>query len=138
MDIREALAFAKQCAQFAKEANVPFNLNFNLNFPFSLFSASDFSTMITPSVNPTSDVGSSSSPAAVVSPKPTPSYTPPFPREGDYNAVREYVEERKKYDSVFLQYCKTHNRTQLCNRLTEEFGWEVKVDSYGKNVNRNL
>ena len=64
MDIRETLAFAKQCAQFAKEANVPFNLNFNLNFPFSLFSASDFSAMITPSINPTSDVGKHSFSAA--------------------------------------------------------------------------
>ena len=64
-------------------------------------------------------------------------YTPPIPRKGDYNAVREYVEERKKYDPVFLQYCKTHNRTELCNRLSDEFGWIVRVESYGKNVNRN-
>lgn len=64
MEIHEALAFAKQCAQFAKEANVPFNLNFNLNFPFSLFRASGFSAMITPSINPTSNVGSSSFSAA--------------------------------------------------------------------------
>ena len=88
----------------------------------------------------------SSSPAASNKPErseapqssPASNYTPPFPREGDYNSVREYVEERKKYDPVFLQYCKTHNRTELCNRLTDEFGWTVKVDSYGKNVNRNL
>ena len=61
----------------------------------------------------------------------------PFPCEGDYNAVRIYVEERKKHDEVFRLYCQTHSRKQLCERLSDEFGWEVNVDSYGKNVNRN-
>lgn len=62
----------------------------------------------------------------------------PIPRKGDYNSVREYVEERKKCDEVFLQYSRTHTRKQLCDRLTDEFGWVVDVNSYGKNLARNL
>lgn len=89
------------------------------------------------------DIAVDSEPTCPVTANPSPashapSYKPPYPREGDYNSVREYVEERKKYDPIFLDYCKSHNRTQLCERLTDEFGWNVNVDSYGKNVNRNL
>lgn len=60
-----------------------------------------------------------------------------YPEEGDYNAVREYVEYRKEHDSVFLHYCQTHGRKQLCNRLSEEFGWQVEAHSYSVNLGRN-
>ena len=60
-----------------------------------------------------------------------------YPEEGDYNAVREYVEERKEHDKVFRDYCVTHGRKELCNRLTEEFGWPVDAHSYTVNLNRN-
>lgn len=59
------------------------------------------------------------------------------PREGDYNAVREYVEQRKKQDEVFKNYCLKHTRKQLCHFLSDEFGWEVDDHSYGRNFNRN-
>ena len=60
-----------------------------------------------------------------------------YPPEDDYNAVREYVKERKKKDGVFKQYCATHTRKELCERLTDEFGWVVDVKSYGRNLQRH-
>lgn len=41
-------------------------------------------------------------------------YTQPVPREGDYNGVRIYIEERKRYDEQFKDYCIHHNRKELC------------------------
>ena len=60
-----------------------------------------------------------------------------YPEEGDYNAVREYVEHRKEHDAVFKNFCHSHSRADLCNRLTEEFGWPVDARSYGKNLQRH-
>ena len=65
-------------------------------------------------------------------------YTPPIPREGDYNAVRLYIEERKKYDEAFRDYCLHHNRRELCGFLTKEFGWFVDDKSLGRNIQRNI
>ena len=59
------------------------------------------------------------------------------PVEGDYNAVREYVEKRKQIDTVFKQYCNSHTRAQLCERLSEEFGWSIDKKSYARNVQRH-
>ncbi len=71
------------------------------------------------------------------SPKEKP-YTPPVPREGDYNGVRLYIEERKRYDESFKDYCSHHNRKELCTYLTKEFGWFVDDKSLGKNISRNI
>ena len=60
-----------------------------------------------------------------------------YPEQGDYNAVREYVERRKVQDDVFKIYCKNHTRRELCDRLTDEFGWVVDANSYGKNIQRH-
>ena len=60
-----------------------------------------------------------------------------YPAEGDYNAVREYVDYRKQNDEVFRNYCVTHGRKELCNRLSDEFGWPVDAHSYTVNINRN-
>ncbi len=65
-------------------------------------------------------------------------YTPPIPREGDYNGVRLYIEERKRYDESFKDYCSHHNRKELCVLLTKEFGWFVDDKSLGKNISRNI
>lgn len=65
-------------------------------------------------------------------------YTPPIPREGDYNGVRLYIEERKKYDESFKDYCSHHNRKELCLLLTKEFGWFVDDKSLGRNIQRNI
>ena len=61
----------------------------------------------------------------------------PIPEEGNYNAVREYIEERKKYDKVFMQYCKSHSRKKVCEFLSIEFGWDVDEHSLGANINRH-
>lgn len=60
-----------------------------------------------------------------------------YPKEGVYNDVRAYVEQRKTQDPVFKQYCMNHNRKELCQRLSIEFGREVDPRSYGQNVRRN-
>ena len=60
-----------------------------------------------------------------------------YPKEGDYNAVREYVEARKAQDAVFKEFCKSHTRAELCEHLTNEFGWYVDKKSYGRNVQRH-
>ena len=60
-----------------------------------------------------------------------------YPEEGDYNGVREYVDQRKEHDAVFRNYCLSHGRKQLCERLSVEFGWPVDARSYGKNLQRH-
>lgn len=67
----------------------------------------------------------------------TTSYQPPIPKENDYNAVREYITERKKYDEAFRLYWDCHNLKQNCIYLTEEFGWIVDDHSLGTNLNRH-
>lgn len=77
-------------------------------------------------------------PANETAPKKEPAYTPPIPREGDYNGVRLYIEERKKYDEQFKDFCLNHNRKELCTFLTKEFGWFVDDKSLGRNIQRNI
>ena len=60
-----------------------------------------------------------------------------YPDKDDYSGVREYVESRKVQDPVFKAYCKSHTRTELCARLSDEFGWYVNPKSYGKNLQRH-
>lgn len=80
---------------------------------------------------------SSEIPTREESPKEKP-YSPPIPRKGDYNGVRLYIEERKRYDESFKDYCSHHNRKELCTYLTKEFGWFVDDKSLGKNISRNI
>jgi hypothetical protein len=60
-----------------------------------------------------------------------------FPSTNDYNAVREYVEMRKEQDPIFRRYCNSHTRKQLCERLSDEFGWIVDSQNFGRNINRH-
>ena len=62
---------------------------------------------------------------------------PATPREGDYTAVRLYIEHRRQQDEEFKQYCLTHTRRDLCRRLSVEFSWIVDPVSLGRNINRN-
>ena len=64
-------------------------------------------------------------------------WTKAYPKENDYNAVREYVERRKANDKVFQNYCLTHSRKELCERLTDTFGWVVSDKNYGRNIQRH-
>lgn len=65
-------------------------------------------------------------------------YQPPIPKEGEgYNAVREYIAERRKYDENFRIYWDSHNLKQNCEFLTKEFGWIVDDHSLGTNLNRH-
>lgn len=94
----------------------------NSDIPSSSSGAPDFSSEI---------------PTREETPKEKP-YTPPVPRKGDYNGVRLYIDERKRYDESFKDYCSHHNRKELCTYLTEEFGWFVDDKSLGKNISRNI
>ena len=60
-----------------------------------------------------------------------------FPAEGDYTAVRKYVEARKEKDEIFRQYCMNHSRKDLCERLSIEFGWVLDVRSFARNIQRH-
>ena len=64
-------------------------------------------------------------------------YQPPIPKQNDYNAVREYIAERKKYDEAFRIYWDSHNLKENCVYLTHEFGWIVDDHSLGTNLNRH-
>jgi hypothetical protein len=66
-----------------------------------------------------------------------PPYLPPIPKENDYNAVREYITERKKYDEDFRIFWNSHNLKQNSAYLTQEFGWIVDDHSLGTNLNRH-
>lgn len=59
------------------------------------------------------------------------------PKENDYNAVREYIEQRKQQDEVFKAFCKDHTRKQVCEFLSAEFGWQVDAHHLGVNMGRN-
>jgi len=60
-----------------------------------------------------------------------------YPKEGDYTAVRIYVEKRKKNDPVFREYCVNNSRKKLCERLSDEFGWTLDERSYARNIQRH-
>ena len=61
----------------------------------------------------------------------------PIPRERKYSEVRRYIEERKRFDEEFKNFCINRSLRDLCNRLTKEFGWFVDEHSLGANLNRN-
>ncbi len=61
-----------------------------------------------------------------------------YPKENDYNGVREYVERRKANDKVFREYCIAHTRKDLCKRLSDIFGWVVDEKHYGRNLLRHM
>lgn len=69
--------------------------------------------------------------------KPGDTYILPIPTEGKYSEVRKYMDERKKFDDEFKEYCKHHSLRDLCTRLTNEFGWLVDENSLQRNLNRN-
>lgn len=76
-----------------------------------------------------------------VQPEPQPAKSPKdiwgIPQKGKYNQVREYIEDRKKGDPQFKEYCKQHSLREICAYLTDEFGWFVDEHSLGANLNRN-
>jgi hypothetical protein len=61
----------------------------------------------------------------------------PIPQKGKYSEVRKYIEERKRSDEEFKQFCQYNSRRALCERLSKEFGWFVDEHSLGVNISRN-
>ena len=60
-----------------------------------------------------------------------------IPPKGKYTKVREYIEDRKKGDPQFKDFCLNHSLRDICEYLTKEFGWFVDDHSLGANLNRN-
>jgi len=60
-----------------------------------------------------------------------------IPAKRDYKAVRLYITERCRFDNEFKEYVNSHSRVNLCQRLTDEFGWDVDPDNLGRNINRH-
>lgn len=61
----------------------------------------------------------------------------PIPPEGNYTAVRKYIEERVQFDEEFRAFVAEKSRVALCKRLSDEFGWTVDHYTLGRNINRN-
>lgn len=59
-----------------------------------------------------------------------------IPQENNYVAVREYIQERCRYDKDFNSYYTTRTLTRLCEQLTLLFGWYVNPNHLGKRLNR--
>ena len=61
----------------------------------------------------------------------------PIPAEGNYTAVRKYIETRVRFDDEFRTFVANKSRVDLCKRLSGEFGWTVDHYALGRNINRN-
>ena len=59
-----------------------------------------------------------------------------IPHEGKYSEVRQYIEERCRFDEEFKQFVANNTRVALCQRLSKEFGWTVDHYALGRNINR--
>lgn len=72
-----------------------------------------------------------------IQPEITNTHCIPIPQKGKYSEVRKYIEERKRSDEEFKQFCQYNSRRTLCERLSKEFGWFVDEHSLGVNISRN-
>ena len=59
-----------------------------------------------------------------------------IPHEGKYTEVRQYIEERCRFDEEFKQFVSNNTRVALCQRLSNEFRWTVDHYALGRNINR--
>jgi hypothetical protein len=97
---------------------------------FSAFKGTiNFNITITPSLSATQDIQPEKDTSA--------NDILGIPAERDYKAVRLYITERCRFDNEFKEYVDTHSRVNLCQRLTDEFGWDVDSDNLGRNINRH-
>ncbi len=60
-----------------------------------------------------------------------------IPGERKYSEVRTYIKERCQFDAEFKEYVESHSRVELCQRLSNEFGWFVDDHKLGVNMNRH-
>ncbi len=58
----------------------------------------------------------------------------PVPKENSYVSVREYIQERCRYDETFRTYYTTRTLTRFCEQLTILFGWYVNPNHLGKRL----
>ena len=59
-----------------------------------------------------------------------------IPHESKYTEVRQYIDERCRFDEEFKQFVTNNTRVALCQRLSKEFGWTVDHYALGRNINR--
>lgn len=59
-----------------------------------------------------------------------------IPRPNKYSEVRRHILERIRFDDEFRKFYDDASRVDLCQRLSDEFGWDLDPNSLGKNMNR--
>ena len=59
------------------------------------------------------------------------------PQEGKYSQVRQYIQERCRFDPEFKQFINNSSRVEICRKLTQLFEWYVDDKSLGRNINRH-
>ena len=60
-----------------------------------------------------------------------------MPQPNKYTEVRRFIKERMRFDTEFASFVEEHSRVELCERLTQEFGWTVCPYALGRNLNRH-
>ena len=60
-----------------------------------------------------------------------------IPQKNKYTQVRQYINERCRFDAEFKEFVENHSRVDLCKRLSNEFGWFVDEHHLGVNMNRH-
>ena len=55
-----------------------------------------------------------------------------YPREGDYKAVVEWLDRQKQKEGIDYLAAANYNRSEMCRKLSEIFGWEVSQNSLRK------
>ena len=58
------------------------------------------------------------------------------PPKNKYSDVRRHIIERLRFDEEFRKFYNEASRVELCQRLSDEFGWDLDPNSLGKNMNR--
>ena len=59
------------------------------------------------------------------------------PQQGDYKAIRRYMEAKINTDSAFKHFCNTHPLKDVCQKLEIELHIYINVDSLRRSINRS-
>ena len=55
-----------------------------------------------------------------------------YPRKGDYAGVLAWLERQKEKEHIDYYAASGYNRSKMCRKLSEIFGWEVSENSLRK------
>lgn len=62
--------------------------------------------------------------------------TPCCSQPNKYSPVRNYINDRSRYDEAFRDYFNSHDLNDFCEQLSFMFGWYVNPNSLGKSLKR--